>query len=268
MLQGVAPRAHHTGALSEVGPGATMPDVTTSSPSGPLSTQARRALEYERWLEGRSLSAAAFRWMMGGGQWLVNAPLYRLPTNLKLDASTRLLDLGCGRGAILRNLDDQLQCEQPPVGLDISRAMLRQARRDEDNPRRGAGLVQGSATALPFRDGAFNLVLCGHLVKHLDDIDVLGLFAEIHRVLEPGGLALIWEFAPTGNPRLDAWNARVVSTGVKRPRLRGERSLKRLATDAGFQFVREADLRPFVLPPIPRSSILVGRPPEGAHSPP
>lgn len=238
-----------------------MAPVTTSS------TQARRAQEYDRWLAGSSLSAAGFRWMMGPGQWAVNAPLYRLPKNLKLDATTRLLDIGSGRGAILRNLDDQLQCEVPPVGLDVSRAMLTQAGQDETNPRRAAGLVQGSATALPFRDGAFNLVLCGHLVKHFDDIDVLGLFTEIKRVLEPGGLAVIWEFGPTGNPRLDAWNARVVATGVKHPRLRSQRTLKRFAADAGFEFVRDADLRPFLLPPIPRASILVGRPPEGFHGP-
>ncbi len=237
-----------------------MPVVTTSPP---LASQAARALEYERWVGGSSPTAAGFRWMMGAGQWAMNAPLYRLPTNLKLDAATRLLDLGSGRGAILRNLDDQLQCERPPVGLDASREMLRLAQRDESNPRRAAGLVQATASVLPFRDGSFNLVLCGHLVRNMDDVEVLGLLSEVHRVLEPGGLALVWEFGPTGNPRMDAWNARVVSSGDRPPRLRSERTLKRLATDAGFTFVREADLRPFLLPPIPRSSILIGRPPEG-----
>jgi len=228
----------------------------------------QRAGEYERWLRGSSLSSFGFRWMMGPGQWVVNLPLYRLPKNLKLDASTKLLDIGCGRGSVLRGLDDQLASDVPPVGLDVSRAMLEQARADEGNPMRHAGFVQGSATTLPFRDGSFNLVLCGHLVKHLDDIDTLGLLTEIKRVLEPGGLAVIWEFGPTGNRTLDAWNARVVSTGVKQPRLRSQRTLKHLASDAGFEFVRDADLRPFVLPPIPRASILVGKPPEGFSAAP
>lgn len=237
--------------------------MNTSSPTDRVSTLPRRAEEYERWLRGSSLSAFGFRWLMGPAQWAVNLPLYRLPKNLKLDETTRLLDIGCGRGNILRTLDDQLGCDTPPFGLDVSHAMLELAKDDETNERRDAGYVQGSATTLPFRDGSFNLVLCGHLVKHFDDVDTLGLFAEIKRVLEPGGLALIWEFGPTGNRDLDAWNARVVSTGVKQPRLRSQRTLKRLATDAGFEFVRDADLRPFLLPPIPRSSILVGRPPEG-----
>ncbi|MEX2372827.1 MAG: class I SAM-dependent methyltransferase, partial [Dehalococcoidia bacterium] len=161
-----------------------------------------------------------------------------------------------------------LRCDRPPVGLDPSREMLRRATRDEPNARRDAGLVQGGGTALPFCDASFNLVLCGHVLKGLDDVDVLALLAEVRRVLEPGGLALIWEFGPTGNVRLDAWNAYVVSRGpLGRPRLRSQRTLKRLAVDAGFEFVRDADLRPFLLPPVPRASILVGRPPEGDYTP-
>lgn len=196
------------------------------------------------------------------GQWFANAPLYRLKANLKLDHTVRLLDVGVGRGAVMRMLDDALGCDRAPVGLDISRAILRRAAADEDNAERGAGLVQGSATALPFADGSFNLVLCGHLVKRLDDDAVRALFIEVRRVLEPGGLALVWEFGPTGNRALDAWNARTLSTGVRRPRLRSTRTLRRLAEEAGFTFTRDADLRPFLLPPIPRASVLVGRPPD------
>ncbi len=195
------------------------------------------------------------------GQWFANAPLYRLKTNLKLDSSVRLLDIGAGRGTVMRMLDDTLACDRAPVGLDVSRAILRQASADEENPARGAGLVQGSATALPFAAGSFNLVLCGHLVKHLGDDDVRALFIEMRRVLEPGGLALVWEFGPTGHRLLDAWNVRTLSTGVRQPRLRSTKTLRRLAEEAGFTFTRDADLRPFLLPPIPRASILIGRPP-------
>ncbi len=227
--------------------------------------QARRAAEYEQWLSAASLSARGIRWWMGPlGQWFANAPLYRLKANLKLDSTVRLLDIGVGRGTVMRMLDDTLECDRAPVGLDVSRAILRQAAADEDNPQRGAGLVQGSATALPFANDAFNLVLCGHLVKHLDDDDLRALFIEVRRVLEPGGLALVWEFGPTGHRTLDAWNARTLSTGVRRPRLRSTKTLRRLAEESGFTFTRDADLRPFLLPPIPRASILIGkRPDEG-----
>jgi ubiquinone/menaquinone biosynthesis C-methylase UbiE len=225
--------------------------------------QAKRAVEYERWLGSDSLSARGMRWWMGPlGQWFANAPLYRLKTNLKLDHTVRLLDIGTGRGTVMRMLDDTLGCDRAPVGLDVSRAILRRAAADEENPQRGAGLVQGSATALPFRDGTFNLVICGHLVKHLEDDDVRALLFEVRRVLEPGGLALVWEFGPTGHRALDAWNARSLAAGVGQPRLRSTKTLRRLAEEAGFTFTRDADLRPFLLPPIPRASILAGRPPD------
>jgi len=235
--------------------------VTAHHHSDP-GQQAKRAAEYERWLGSSSLSARSIRWWMGPlGQWFANAPLYRLKANLKLDRTVRLLDIGVGRGTVMRMLDDALECDRAPVGLDVSRTALRLAAADEENPDRGAGLVQGSATALPFADGSFNLVLCGHLVKHLEDDDLRALFIEVRRVLEPGGLALIWEFGPTGHRALDAWNARRLSSGVRHPRLRSTNTLRRLAEESGFTFTRDADLRPFLLPPIPRASILIGRPP-------
>ena len=225
--------------------------------------QAARHEEYERWLRSSTPSALAFRWFMGPGQWAANTALFRLTEGLKLDRTTRLLDIGSGRGGLLRALDDQLQCDVPPVGLDFSRAMIDMARRDETNPARDARYIEASAAALPFRNATFNLVTCGYVVKHFDDDGVRAMFYEIGRVLQPGGLAVVWEFGPTGNAHLDAWNAKVVSRGVAQPRLRSSATLRRLATDVGFPFTRYADLRPFLLPPIPRASIIVGRPPEG-----
>ena len=224
--------------------------------------QARRVEAYEGWLRSTAPGAMALRWLLGPGHWASNTALYRLAAGLKLDHTTKLLDIGCERGALLRTIDDQLGCDMPPVGIDLSRAMLDLARRDETNPRRSTGLVQGSGLSLPFRDGTFTLVTCGYVLHDLDDDEARALLFDIGRVLAPGGLAVIWDFGPTGNARLDAWNARVVATGGVTPRLRSSSTLRRLAEGVGFPFTRFADLRPFLLPPIPRASIIVGRPPE------
>jgi SAM-dependent methyltransferase len=217
----------------------------------------------ERWIEGRSPRAIAFRWLMGPqGHLLSNGPLYRLPENLKLTPQTRLLDVGCGRGTLMRMLDEQVAFEQPPVGLDLSPKMLSMAKRDQRRDDAPRGLAQGSATELPFADNSFTLVTAGYVVKHLNTPDFDAFLREVYRVLAPGGLALIWEFGPTGDQRLDAWNAKVIGPAGEHVRLRSTRTLREHADAAGFGFTRDADLRPFFVPPIPRASILIGIPPD------
>ena len=193
------------------------------------------------------------------GHLLANGPLYRLPENLKLTSDARLLDIGCGRGTLMRVLDEQLRFKQPPVGVDLSGEMLAMARHDEA----GRQFARATAVALPFEDGAFTLVTAGYVVKHMDDAELRSLLSEVKRILEPGGLALIWEFGPTGNARLDRWNARVLGPASDHVRLRSTKTLIAHAEAAGFPFITDAELRPFLMPPIPRSSILIGIPPEG-----
>ncbi len=193
------------------------------------------------------------------GHLLANGPLYRLPENLKLGPETRLLDVGCGRGTLMRVLDEQIRFQTAPVGVDLSGEMLAMARRDAA----GRSFARATASALPFADGSFDLVTCGYVVKHMDDAELRLLLHEMRRVLEPGGLALIWEFGPTGNATLDRWNANFVGPAQDRPRLRSSTTLMARAEACGFSFVRDAELRPFLFPPIPRASVLIGIPPEG-----
>lgn len=220
--------------------------------------------EYERWHRSLSPGALFQRFAMSpAGAFLVNAPVFQLKENLKLEPSMRVLDVGCGSGASLRILDERVHFERPPVGLDFSAVALGRARETLRGAARPLALAQGAATALPFHDDTFDLVISGYLVKHLDDDEVQRFVDEVRRILAPGGLALIWDFAPTGNPRLDDWNARVISTGVQQPRLRSTTALMALGQLAGFEYIRPAKLRPFLLPPIPRASVLLGKPPEG-----
>lgn len=70
--------------------------------------------------------------------------------------------------------------------------------------------VCGTAAALPFPDNMFDVVICTQVFEYL--ADPAGAAAEIHRVLKPGGLALLsfagfypravdeelWRFLPSG----------------------------------------------------------------------
>ena len=160
----------------------------------PVSSSAQRARldEYDRWLRRPGVGATVMRWLMGPqGAFVVNGPLLRLRSELGLDPTQRVLDIGCGRTSVLRFLDDRVRFEREPVGLDFSEAVLALARRDEAGGRRRSALVRGGATTLPFAERAFELVLCGYVAKHLDDDGLRDLLDEIWRVLAPGGLALI-----------------------------------------------------------------------------
>jgi ubiquinone/menaquinone biosynthesis C-methylase UbiE len=164
------------------------------------------------------------------GHLLANGPLYRLPENLKLTPRTHLLDIGCGRGTPMRALDEQVGFEQPPAGLDLSPKMLALAQGDQQRDRAPRDLVWGPVTELPFADNSFTLATAGYVVMHLGTPELDCFFREVYRVLVPRGLPLIWEFGPTGNPRLDTWNAKVVTPAGERVRLRSTRTLRALSS--------------------------------------
>ena len=94
-----------------------------------------------------------------------------------------VLDLACGNGRWL----DRFQSASY-VGLDLNKGMLSEAARVHPNQR----FVQGDMTAIPFADESFDGVLSmfgamGHLP--LDGQRMM--LDEVHRVLRPGGVALI-----------------------------------------------------------------------------
>ena len=227
-----------------------------------------RGEDYDHWMRKPGPLAAAMRFAMSvPGQILVNTAAFRLPEELRIEATWQVLDIGCGRAGLTRVLAQRARLEQPPVGIDSSAQVLELARRDSaDDPASRVRLVQGSAIALPLADDQFNFIMSGHAFKYLDDDQMRGSLSEARRVLKPGGLFLAWEFAPTRSKLLDRWNRWLLELEVPIERLRGYRELRQLAYDAGFDWVQSANLRPFLLPPIPRVSLIMGKAPDGWRS--
>jgi SAM-dependent methyltransferase len=105
-------------------------------------------------------------------------------------ASRRVLDVGCGTGAVAVHLARRHGCTV--VGVDPSPEMLAVARRKESERVR---FEQARAEELPFADGSFERAIMVSVVHHLDAAKA---FAEIHRVLRPGGRLAISNPDPDG----------------------------------------------------------------------
>jgi ubiquinone/menaquinone biosynthesis C-methylase UbiE len=88
-------------------------------------------------------------------------------------------ELCCGRGEACRLLAGR---SGEMVGVDISSRMLEAAERELGDR---CSFVQGDATRLPLAPAAFDSVFMLGGIHHVRDRSAL--FAEVHRVLKPGG---------------------------------------------------------------------------------
>lgn len=98
----------------------------------------------------------------------------------------RVLDLGCGTGFPLFELAERLGPGATVTGLDPWRTALVRARaKREAWPVPQAALACGDGASMPFRGGAFDLVVSNLGVNNFADPG--SAFAECRRVLSPGG---------------------------------------------------------------------------------
>jgi ubiquinone/menaquinone biosynthesis C-methylase UbiE len=109
----------------------------------------------------------------------------RVFDHLALPAACRLLEVGCGPGRLWLENADRLPPGWSLILTDLSPGMLVEARRAlaAVAPRVTYAVADGQI--LPFPPAAFDAVIANHMVYHVPD--KAALFAEIRRVLRPGG---------------------------------------------------------------------------------
>ncbi len=106
---------------------------------------------------------------------------------LSIDGETKILDVACGTGTLLRTLSSGYAVT--PTGVDASREMLDIARTKVGSAAR---LVRAWATNLPFRSNRFDLVLCVNAFHYIRDPQ--RALQEFARVLKPNGCVAITDW--------------------------------------------------------------------------
>jgi ubiquinone/menaquinone biosynthesis C-methylase UbiE len=97
-----------------------------------------------------------------------------------LNAARRVLEVGCGTGAILSSMKTPASLH----GLDLARAALAETRIHAP----GASLVHADALSLPYADFAFDITFCHFLLLWVRD--PLQAAREMARATRPGGHVL------------------------------------------------------------------------------
>lgn len=108
----------------------------------------------------------------------------------------RILEVGCGSGALSRRMAPYTQPEGLVIGVDISSQLTAEAQQYALKERVAEQVIFECARgeSLPYPDAAFDGALAARLLLHTDDPNAI--LREMARVVRPGGriVAMDWDF--------------------------------------------------------------------------
>lgn len=153
-----------------------------------------------------------------------------LQKSLPKEKKVRILDAGCGPGAML----PILQRYGDVIGVDISDEALRYAK------KRGK-VRKGDITNLDFKENTFDVVLCMDVLYHMWVKDETQALKEFQRVLKKGGVLLLRE--PAYN-----WMRGNEDRGSLTARRFSKMSIRENLTHSGFRVVKLTFANFFLFP--------------------
>lgn len=153
-------------------------------------------------------------------------------------AGCDVLDLGCGAGGVTLFLAENFG-PATVTGFDVEAPVIEAAKRRSAGMAGRVRFVLGSPGPLPFADASFDVVFSKDALIHVADKEAL--FAEISRVLRPGGrfMASDWLTSHDGPPSA-AMAAYLAAEGLSFGMASPARYRKAMA-EAGFGDIRHVN---------------------------
>lgn len=120
---------------------------------------------------------------------------------MDLAPGLKVLDVGCGLGGAARFMAGRYGVDAEGIDLTPEYVAVGNRLTADVGLNEKVRLVQGSALDLPHGDAGFDRVSVFHVGMNIED--KAGLFAEIARVLKPGGLLAVYDVMRVGDGALE-----------------------------------------------------------------
>ncbi len=133
----------------------------------------------------------------------IRASIDRTIRYLGLASDERLLDVGCGTGALLRALHAKTP-QGKLAGIDLSKEMLTVARSGLSG---SVELLRGDVHSMPFETASFGMVVSSSSFHYWDEPE--NALREIGRVLRPDGRVVITDWCD------DFWACRLCDRALR-----------------------------------------------------
>ena len=177
--------------------------------------------------------------------WKDIAAFRRLAERFAQDtpADSHILEVAPGPGYLSIELAKRGQ--YAITGLDISHSFVEIARANAHTAAVTVQFCHGNASAMPFADGTFDLIVCRAAFKNFSQ--PLAAIDEMHRVLKPGGRAVIIDLRKEASMQdingyiqkagygwFDAWLMRIIFRFVLIPRAYTKEQVTQMAASSRF----------------------------------
>ncbi|MBG0784059.1 MAG: class I SAM-dependent methyltransferase [Anaerolineaceae bacterium] len=143
--------------------------------------------------EGMNLTDWHHRYLQQAG-WTRNIRQH-LFSKAGLQSNAKVLEVGCGTGAVMSRIANETQYNQTGIDIDYPSLVFAQGTCPQ------ADLAQADGHLLPFADASFDAVYCHYLLLWVDDSRQV--LAEMRRVTKPSGVVIALA-EPDHAARIDA----------------------------------------------------------------